>query len=334
MKYFLQVVADVNRFDAGFKAREDVDSCLKKAGYQPYLLYRDASSWKNTFLAFSRLHKLCLATGKEDILFLQYPYYLFDSRWKSNLFFKKLLSWFPGKIECLIHDIHGLRDGKGLDAALADILVKCSKVIVHTPRMEQMIIRLTGIAKENIRVLYLFDYLTDLDAAPVDLSGKEIIFAGNLDKSLFLRELGLLPESLTFNLYGKKSPNVVESNNCQYKGCFQPNDITAIEGNWGLVWDGDRIDTCHGKLGEYLQFNSSYKMSLYLAACKPLIIWEKSSLKEFVTTKHLGIAVKSLYDIDKTLACLTDKEKELIKANVELCSQKLRAGFFLGRCLA
>ena len=58
---------------------------------------------------------------------------------------------------------------------------------------------------------------------------------------------------------------IKEGPNCTYKGKFSPENISFIEGNWGLVWDGDQLETCHGKLGEYLRINSSHKISLYIA---------------------------------------------------------------------
>ena len=49
---------------------------------------------------------------------------------------------------------------------------------------------------------YLFDYLTSSPCSPVDPDGKTVIFAGNLEKSLFVRELGKLSGDVSYNLYG------------------------------------------------------------------------------------------------------------------------------------
>lgn len=333
MKTYLQVIIDGSHFDAGYKARKDVDTCLANYGYRPCMLNKSRQSWQNNLYAPYRLHKLASALKDSEALFLQYPYYLFSSKWKNMLFFKSLLSHYKGEVECLIHDIHGMRDGRGMDKGLGDILNRCSKVIVHTPAMGDLLVRQTGLDKSKIRVLYLFDYLTEAPLASPDPSGKTIVFAGNLSKSEFVKQLYKLPHQISFNLYGNVSPNVLEADNCHYKGTFQPEDVGSIEGNWGLVWDGDSIETCHGPLGDYLRINSSHKTSLYLAACKPVIVWEQSSLKDFIINNHLGIAVQSLFQIPERISRLTSGEIEQLKSGVEQFSKRLRSGYFLKECL-
>ena len=55
-----------------------------------------------------------------------------------------------------------------------------------------------------------------------------------------------------------------------------------MEGNWGLVWDGNSIDTCSGNFGEYLRLNAPFKFSLYLAAKRPVVVWRESAMAEYV----------------------------------------------------
>lgn len=333
MKFYLQIITDESLYNAGFKARRDVDATLSEAGYMPCILQKSKYSWKNNLMVLCYLYRLLSKIKKGEKLFIQYPYYLFSSKWKNTNFLKTLLSHYKGEVECLIHDIHGLREDNRFDEELTGILERCSKVIVHTPEMRRLVLKNTNLTEEQIRTLYLFDYLTDSPTVDANPSGHTVIFAGNLKKSSFIRDLHKIGQPMEFNLYGNFSDNIQESEHCHYMGKFQPNDISAINGDWGLAWDGDSIDTCHGPEGEYLRINSSHKISLYLAACKPVIIWEESSLKEFITSNHLGITVKSLHEISERINSLTSEEKQLIKTNVKQCSEKLRSGFFLKRCL-
>ena len=56
-------------------------------------------------------------------------------------------------------------------------------------------------------------------------------------------------------------------------GSFLPDELpSALEGSFGLVWDGDSSKTCSGVFGEYLRYNNSHKASLYLASGFPIIV--------------------------------------------------------------
>lgn len=330
-KVFLQEISALG-YDAGSKARNDCDRILSEEGYVPLYFKYSRSLNFNRILRRIYPYIMALKLRKEDVCFLQYPYYTIKL---SKFFFRIFFVLFHGHIECLIHDINSLRRKSGtLDPSFVYLIERCSRIIVHTPEMRNIIVQKIGVKPEKIKILYLFDYLTDSDVHPVDITGKRIIFAGNLSKSLFLKNLHKLNlQNIVFNLYGVFSENVVESKRCVYKGKFHPDNVSVIEGNWGLVWDGDSIDTCNGPLGEYLKINSSHKISLYLTACKPVIIWEESSLKDFILDNHLGIVVKSLYEIEEKLDALTEEEEALIVENVSKVSLKLRRGGFLKDCL-
>lgn len=320
-----------NYYNAGFKARIDCDEILEQQGYSLALLHICKFQLSQKISNYFDLRTIYSKLQGCNRLFLQYPYY---SQVKKSLgFYEKLLANYSGKLECLIHDILWYRIDKKIEPELCFLLKRSDKVIVHTPAMKDLLIRKCSIDENKIKVLYLFDYLSDTLPNPVNINGKTIIFAGNLNKSPFISELYKLPDELKFNLYGIHSDYIKESSSCSYKGKFHPNDLSAIEGNWGLVWDGERIDTCSGGCGEYLKINSSHKLSLYLAACKPVIVWKESSLSSYIEKNKLGIVVDSLFDINRKLSGLTNKEKEEIVRGVEKISIALRKGKMLRNCL-
>ena len=185
-----------------------------------------------------------------------------------------------------------------------------------------------GVDEYKIKIIYLFDYLTRSNNIHPTTYGNEIIFAGNLSKSGFISNLPNVAD-LKFLLYGLPQMHFNKESNIEYVGRFNPNDITDILGDWGLVWDGDSVDTCNGPLGKYLAINSSHKISLYIVAKKPVIIWEESSLRDFIVNNHLGIAVKSLSQIRGEIASISEDDKNEMSKSLTIYSTLLKQGEML-----
>lgn len=327
-KYYIDFV-NKESYDAGSKARIDVASVLEKAGYKAIILKRSFSSFKFVRFLMIMMEILSLSwkikSGNE--VFLQYPYYVS----KSNFLYKFLLLKKINMV-FLIHDLDKIRWSNIKDDDFVYFL-HAKKIIVHTPNMKEYLI-VKGVSPDKIDVLYFFDYLVETGCKIKSSFGNKIVFAGNLDKSAFVPLLKRVSELSQFQLllYGRMR-NIIDEENIKYKGMFQSNDLTELEGDWGLVWDGDSIDTCGGLIGEYLRYNSSHKISLYLASEKPLIIWAESSLKSFVEENKLGISVSSLREIPDKLLSITEKEKERMRENIHRFSQKVRNGEMLLSCL-
>ena len=259
---------------------------------------------------------------KGDIIFIQYPLPLNNK--VRNLFYKILLKKNV-VIQILIHDLPSIRFRQ--QDFEDSILTDADIIICHTDAMKKFLIDI-GVNSNNIKILYLFDYITESTNKNQISFGDKICFAGNLEKSEFIPKL-VNVKDLHFCLYGLPSLSYTADSHIQYLGKFHPDNIECLVGDWGLVWDGDSIDTCSGSLGEYLKINSSHKLSLYLAAGIPVIIWEKSSLKEFIESNKLGIAVKSLNDIAYYIKQLSMLDKQMIKKSVQEFSTKLRNGEML-----
>lgn len=317
-------------FHAGFKARNDCDTILETSGYELLALPMPKPTFGNRLLRILNIFRVAFTLRKAEKCFIQYP---LNSYLKIPFFWHFAFKFFFGKLEILIHDIDGLRFSNKIEPNLCYLLKRSDKIIVHTPRMKEIIENTIKLNTSHISVLYLFDYLTTENAQPANISGNTIVFAGNLAKSVFLSKIDQLPSSISFNLYGVYHNSIKEGPNCAYKGKFSPENISFIEGNWGLVWDGDQLDTCHGTLGEYLKINSSHKISLYIAACKPVIVWKESSISNFIISNHLGIAINSLYEIPERLATLSTDEKMEIENSVNKFSVKLKSGEMLKACI-
>nr|WP_314601828.1 hypothetical protein [uncultured Porphyromonas sp.] len=196
--------------------------------------------------------------------------------------------------------------------------------------MEQLL-RPTGLAVEDIRYHYLWPYLLPLER-PIGTPQspnipRQIVFAGNLTKSAFLSQLSSLQNpNYTIKLYGGGyTPNLAIEGFVSYHGIFTP-DTPTIEGDWGMVWEGNSLDACSGEIGDYLRMCASHKLSLYLAMGLPVIVWKEAAVAPFVENNNLGIALSNLYELEGRLSKMGVEEYSLIKQAVQQMSAKVRTG--------
>ena len=160
-----------------------------------------------------------------------------------------------------------------------------------------------------------------------------MIVAGNLaqEKAGYLYAL---PAEPAYNLYGVGFDESRALENETYFGSFLPDELpAALEGGFGLVWDGDSAETCSGVFGEYLRYNNSHKASLYLASGFPLVVWKQSALSHFVLEKGCGIAVESLHDLKETIDNLSDADYQDLVDNAKRVGQEIRDGNYLKTAL-
>ena len=122
--------------------------------------------------------------------------------------------------------------------------------------------------------------------------------------------------------------------NIQYNGCFPSDDIPyVIDGQFGLVCDGNSAETCGGPFGEYLRYNNPHKLSLFIASGLPVLIWDQAAECDFVVNNGLGIAIKSLYDIPKVIGRIEEAQYNQMKKSVCEMGDKLRYGYFTTQAL-
>lgn len=314
------------------KARGDVNVVLQSLGYQA-LVFGSTSPigfWRVMMRHFN-IMSLKWKVRSDDVVFIQFPWIHHNKKEFYNNLFNS-----GARVECVIHDLDSFRYGAQDDHYdELEQLNRCNSIIAHTPSMKEYLVR-HGVDEEKIKILYFFPYLTQdplhqltVEAAPT------IIFAGNLEKSPFVNDLNkIASEKLKFNLYGKGAESFSASTNVSYKGIFEPNHPGGIEGNWGLVWDGPELATCSGAYGNYLKYNSSHKISLYLSLGIPVILWKESSLCEYVLEHNLGICVESLFDLEKTLRSLTLNKRKAILDSVRQYALQIRTGETLSKLIA
>ena len=346
MKYFLkeEFLKDSGARNAGNKARNDVEEIVKREGYQPLLL--TVEDWYQMGTVKAQQHKAkALAQAfsqlkSGDQLLIQFPmlhHSFFTTRLVRKIQRRGVQVYF------IIHDLEALRyanlDTVPLKHKIrvhlqeSSLLKVADGVIAHNPIMKSVLVE-KGIPEHKLVSLEIFDYLIPNYQEKDGLSKDQpIIVAGNLaqEKAGYLYAL---PAKPAYNLYGVGFDESRALENETYFGSFLPDELpAALEGGFGLVWDGDSAETCNGVFGEYLRYNNSHKASLYLASGFPLVVWKQSALSHFVLEKGCGIAVESLYDLKETIDNLSDADYQDLVDNAKRVGQEIRDGHYLKTAL-
>lgn len=303
--------------NAGGKAKNDAYDIAEKLGFE--------ASYMPSEMRLIRVFQQYMSMRKfdsADVIFMQYP--AVDFRILPS-FLKHIDST---KISiALIHDLRSIQgSGSEEDIAEIPILNHFKYVIAHNKYMESFL-RDSGYRGRIIN-LELFDYLHDINKSITNPIGDgSIAFAGNLAKSTFINDLWKVKKE-RFILYGNKGDRSFNGfDNVEYKGSLPSEEIVyRLEGDYGLVWDGDSLDSCSGKTGGYLKYNNPHKLSLYIAAGKPIVTWRKAAIADFVVNNHIGFVVDSLEQLSD-MSLPTDYA--IMRSNVMRIKEKVAEGNFL-----
>ena len=333
MKNYIISIKDEKKNDAGPKAKRDIEFFLKDTFEVFTLKYQIETG------LMSRLQKVKLAYFTIPIFFkkhrdidnivLQYPLY---SDYLIKILVKYIRKYTKAKLYFVIHDLESLRlfkDNLEYVKNELDFLNQTDGLIVHNTSMINWL-KKSGCTVKMVN-LEIFDY-----ANPQDINSEwkydgSICYAGNLAKADFLKQLSLKNQKLV--LYGPNPANEY-AKNTEYAGQYTPEELPKhLKQSFGLVWDGDSLDSCTGVFGEYMKYNNPHKVSLYLSSGLPVIIWKKAALAEFIESNNLGIAIDSLNDVDEILNKLSLEEYRQKKENVMKMAAKLRSGFYIKKAV-
>ena len=320
-------------FNAGSKAPIDVMHIVGGLGYQRI----DIHAWRGK--DYKSAEKWSIERNKEDwkycketislgsILFLQHPFWQFQEEREKTILYLKYNKNI--KIISFIHDIEELRKDYYTSEMKRefDFMLKNSDVfIVHSQKMKEFLLS-KNVKKDNIIVLGIFDYLCSCDNVERKFD-KSVIIAGNLDRSKgkYIDDICKL-QGQCFHLYGIGYDAEKINKNIKYHGAFLPDDLpNVMSGGFGLIWNGDSLDSCDGNMGNYLRYNSPHKLSLYIAAGIPVITWSYAASAEFIKNNRLGITVDSLIDLPMAINDMTEKEYMELKKNIDKISMKVKCG--------
>ncbi|MCD5257400.1 sugar transferase [Pediococcus pentosaceus] len=324
-KYVLEISAG-QKNTAGSKAKKDITKILQNNGFTNLNLRLPKSKLLKLFFAKHIIRKMIRNFKEDDIFVIQYPMY---STLGTDILLKESKKR-KVKTICIIHDIESLRLYKNNESKIRReqaFLNRFDCLIVHNDEMKKWLFE-QGISKPMIS-LEIFDYLTkqQLPEVSMDLN---VIFAGNLEKSTFLKKWNLDKKITVFGI----NPSKLYPHSVLYEGVKNPDELPEfLSGSFGLVWDGDSIETNNGIFGEYTRYNNPHKVSLYLSCGLPVIVWKEAAISSFIEKNELGITVSSLDELSSVFDRLTGDEYLKIRENTTRISSKIRQGYFIKKAV-
>lgn len=320
-RYVISVVASLKKYDeverggATVKAPADIEQIVVQKGYErveiclsgPDILQYLSLSWQLLYWAFRLERKSCLL--------FQYP--MINPKLLILLlpFYKKFY------LQLLIHDINSLRVKGYLSWIEKSVLSFFDALIVHSIQMENVLGRF--LHNKKYRVLNYFPYCAEPETIR-RYYGYGVCFAGNLSKSTSLIEYLGNSNCIMLFLYAKKEDNLVLNEKIIYKGTFNPNLIQGIEGNWGLIWDGNAEDADCWR--NYTRINAPHKFSLYVMAHMPVIVWEESAIAQVVKEREIGFTIGSLQEIENKIMQVTPEQYNNYVDNIIRFSEEVESG--------
>lgn len=319
------------KFNAGPKAPRDIIEILQKE-YNAKAVYLIQSNnlIKKILYRLQIFNNIVISKLKNEILVLQFPMYE-TSKFLNKFFMFCLKRAKKNKTIILIHDLEGLRNNDE-EIKEQDIsrLNMAEYVIAHNNVMKSYLEE-QGV-NSKIYTLELFDYLCENEQEQnEDNEIKEniITYAGNLVdvKSPYIYQIEETKMKFNLNLYGVGlDESKLLNKKISYKGKFSPDELpNKLTGKLGLVWDGN-FDESDEKIGmkPYTKFNNPHKLSCYMAAGLPVVVWEKAACANFVKENNVGYTINSIYDINDIDYTSYSQKKN----NVLLIKDRVRNGYY------
>jgi hypothetical protein len=320
--------ASRKRLNAGPKARLDTAHFLSELGFKVVRVPHSRSRhWRKLISQYLKLtSRFNFPAG--STIWCQFP---LESTTKIVL--QKALRQGL-KTVVFIHDIEGLKLASPSWASVQAELdeVRCYSKVLSLNREISAILHNHGI--EVAAELECWDYHCEglADDTQDSNNSFRVVYAGNLSsyKAAFLYKLGAI-SSVGFDLFGQGlDPGYTLPSNLSFRGAFNPNIPPAWAGNYfGLVWDGESIDTCAGDYGAYLAFNTPHKAALYFSRNVPIIVWRGACIAPLIEEHNAGLLVSSLGELERVLSVLSPAEYQSLKQGAAVLGAKVRSGYFI-----
>lgn len=339
MIYYITKARSKDRH-AGGKAPNDIDTLCLERGWKR-LVYPSISVKQHKILRIVRAIAIelfwlitAIAIKRDAIVVYQHP--MRCGAKIANRYIKQLKNRKNVKFIALIHDLDSIRYtevNEGIRYEDEILLKQFNVLICHNSHMENYLAG-SGVSKDKIVCLQIFDYLVKCEDVATPIDGLAI--AGNLskDKCKYIYDLALLSSNVKIYAYGVNFEENNHASNLIYQGSYQPDELPpVIQGKFGIIWDGDSIETCSGNFGEYMRYNNPHKLSLYLAAGKPVICWKQSAIADFVTDNEVGLAVESLTDALDQVRTMSESAYNEMRRHVMTVRSNVVSGFYFYRAV-
>lgn len=313
---------------AGSKAKDDIITIAKDQGYQSIVienLQGKKARLSYLFKAISGQLKSFYKLDPELIVF-QYSGY---NRFMSYIALHELKKYNNCPFYLFVHDVKTLRTNETDKLNQGDfskneitLFNNFDGLIVHNEKMKKWL-QDNGVKVPMIS-LEIFDYINLQPINEMQNFDKNVNFAGNLYKSVFLTKLNTKTKFVVYGVNPLKYGDSID-----YRGSKTPEEIPAfLNEDFGLVWDGESLTECSGIDGNYMRYNNPHKTSLYLSSGIPIITWSQAAIADFIKQHNVGIVIDDLNQIDDVLADVTKDQYLGLKHSAENLATKLRDGFY------
>lgn len=320
-KFFVSELFPDQQYNAAV-GRKDIETSLAAWSFTKIDFAEGRNGFGSKLKVYKSLFSAVNKIRSGDIVFFHLPLY---SRVKQ--IFLHLIRRKGAVCIAYVNDLEGLRDqNPTLLQNELQILSKFYGAVVLNEKM-------TGFVSERcphlkLSELIIWDYLLKEIPHSNRVKSREVAFVGNQQKAGFIKYLNQIPE-ITFHIYGSANfPNY--PGNCVVHGEIDSKELVAIcKGSFGLVWDGPSIESCEGGAGQYMRINSPYKLSFYLMAGLPIIIWKEAALAEWVVKNKLGIAIDCLQSIPTSIDAISEQAYNQMQQSIKVVQPAIAEGRFL-----
>ncbi|MBP5628322.1 MAG: galactofuranosyltransferase [Bacteroidaceae bacterium] len=319
---------------SGNKAKTDNEQTLQALGAKNLGLrttYYD-SNILTFLLDLCGVVKMMFCVKRGDSILLQYPIK------KYFAFICRVARMRGAKTTALIHDLGSMRRKKLTVEKEIRRLMHADHVIASNETMKGWL-RDHGFTKP-LGALGLFDYRSKAERTtwPEQHERPILVYASALAmrKNSFLLNMAPIITNYDLHVYGNRGglPDLVDTDHLKLFNFMAAEDfIDHVDGDFGLVWDGDSLDTCSGAFGEYLRWNSPHKVSFCLRAGQPVIIWREAAVAPIIEELGIGLCIDSLRELNDLLQKITPEQMQTMRRNVKAVSDRLKDGQFLKKAM-
>lgn len=324
-----------NITSSGNKAKTDNEQTLREL--DAACLGLPTSYYRSKLITFvlDLAGVICMAATvrRGDMVVLQYP---------VKKYFSLVCRMAHGRgarVIALIHDLGSMRRKKLTVAHELSRLMHADYVIASNATMQQWLME-QGYSHPTGH-LQLFDYRSRAVSGPRNAAASlpRLVYAGALAqrKNTFLLQMADEARNYQLVVYGNREglPGLEDSSNVTIRGFLSPEEfIAGVEGEYGLVWDGDSLESCTGSFGEYLRLNSPHKASFYLRAGLPLVVWRHSALAPIVESEGIGLVIDHIGQLNSLLPSVSPDHYRKLCENVDRVSHRLATGQYFREALS
>ena len=325
---------------AGTKLKDDLMSFFRNSGYKPVNKIPLYSNNKKTFLYLIKSFISTIALSiklsfiKKKTIVMVYPLIKINF-WKHAF----MLACKKNKIILLLFDLRYFQYkcfGDHKDFSLKEetaFLNNAYACIAHTLFEKQLLLE-NGLTTKTYTLEFL-DYISNVFCLePQTRLPNNIAFAGYLPRASFLNKVDLKTfKNISINIYGDTETLKAKNPNLHYCGSYDGqsliNEMSSCQ--FGLVWDGDDIDTFGNFYGGYEKYIIPHKAVSYINAGLPLIVWSDSALAQFVDKYNVGIKIKNINEIPSAISKIGDDEYALLISNVKAVQKLTSSCSFIKR---